>query len=637
MLTTDIEENTGREGEIISAELTEEEVANLEMRDDIIAVEEDIQFCANGISQNQKDELNEWNIELIHADEIKGDTTGNKVKVAIIDSGVDMSDEIVVEERVNLIPEEKDISPLYEDTTGHGTSVAGIIAAQDNGKGITGINPNVELYSVKVLDKYNTAPLSRVLEGIYWAIEHDMDIINMSFGTNVYSEILEAAIQDASDAGILMIAASGNTGEESIDYPAAFEEVISVGSVDAQGQICENSSGGSSAELLAPGDAVRTSSFFGGTIIASGSSIAAPHVTGVASLIWQKDLEKSPEYIRKILGLSANDLNGIIDASYALDISDNLSENELNDGDVKIEKNMKPLPEVDNEGYVTGTWGKGGHYDLITENINISDGSIKLTNQELQILKLASAAPDLDEYRKLDTYSVMHGQKNYVAVARFLFRVSYNFFYMPDSEFSASKAQDEWFFAKEQNAAIKSDLQKIMNKIRAENALGLGEKKTRRNSALKIMGLMFHVLGDTQAHMRVVPEVNTTSTNVTNKELGKKFYVGDFKNINQFKQEVQNSCVKFVDIKKYMTDSISSKSARYEDNRYFYSARYDDADTVITNTMVSLFDKNKTFIDDYLCMGVNPKLYKFKTYIYEAFTSVPSEYAWVINQMTIGD
>lgn len=85
---------------------------------------------------------------------------GQKVKVAIIDSGIDYTSDIDVYLRKNFIPGEDEISVIYEDITGHGTSVAGIIAAKDNEDGITGINPNVELYSARVLDKNLSAPIS---------------------------------------------------------------------------------------------------------------------------------------------------------------------------------------------------------------------------------------------------------------------------------------------------------------------------------------------------------------------------------------------------------------------------------------------------------------------------------------------
>ena len=114
--------------------------------------------------------------------------------------------------------------------TGHGTAIAGII---------NDIAPNAEIYSVRIMDAENKATLSRVVEGIYWCIENDIDIINMSFGTTVKSAVLEKAIQDANDAGILLISSAGNGDTQGVEYPAAYEEVIAVGAVNTSAQKTE--------------------------------------------------------------------------------------------------------------------------------------------------------------------------------------------------------------------------------------------------------------------------------------------------------------------------------------------------------------------------------------------------------------
>ncbi|MCH5272551.1 MAG: S8 family serine peptidase [Lachnospiraceae bacterium] len=120
-----------------------------------------------------------WNHQMIQAN-VTGESA-EKIKVAIIDSGINFSTDLPVAVRKNFIPEDER-SVLYEDPSGHGTAVAGIIAALDNDEGITGINPDVELYSARVLDAKLEAPVERIVETIDWAIEQDVDIINMSFG-----------------------------------------------------------------------------------------------------------------------------------------------------------------------------------------------------------------------------------------------------------------------------------------------------------------------------------------------------------------------------------------------------------------------------------------------------------------------
>ena len=183
-----------------------------------------------------------WNIVSVGSEEggiltIDGDAALDPVKVAILDSGVDYTEDIDVYMRKNFIPGEDGISVIYEDISGHGTSVAGIIAAKDNDEGITGINPYVQLYSARILDENKQAPASRVVAAIDWAIEQDVDIINISFGTTVDSEEIHAAIRRAYDAGILIVAAAGNNGV--VEYPAAYDEVVAVGAVDAKGERTE--------------------------------------------------------------------------------------------------------------------------------------------------------------------------------------------------------------------------------------------------------------------------------------------------------------------------------------------------------------------------------------------------------------
>ena len=214
-------EETG-DNHFVIAQLTEKEAVKLERDKDIAFVEEniilegcdfedetfedffgpDVIFEDDAQMKQFLKEIREtenvsvpadeqWNINVINANDKEYEKVTDTVKVAVLDTGVTATEDIDVAGRVNLIPGEEDVNPLYEDVSGHGTSVASVIGAKNNGIGVTGINPNAELYSVKVLDDEKKASLSRVIEGIYWCMDRDMDIINMSFGTMVRSEILE--------------------------------------------------------------------------------------------------------------------------------------------------------------------------------------------------------------------------------------------------------------------------------------------------------------------------------------------------------------------------------------------------------------------------------------------------------------
>lgn len=150
----------------------------------------------------------DWNMRSIEVIPGEKDENREKIKIAIIDSGIDYNESINVVERRNFL--DNDVLPLYEDNTGHGTAIAGIIASDGRNSTIKGINPNVEIYSARVLDNNNKAPVSRIVEAIYWAIDRDVNIINMSFGTKKYSEVLHKAVKAAKEKGILMFAAAGN-------------------------------------------------------------------------------------------------------------------------------------------------------------------------------------------------------------------------------------------------------------------------------------------------------------------------------------------------------------------------------------------------------------------------------------------
>ena len=153
--------------------------------------------------------------------------------------------------------------------------------------------------------------------------QQEVDIINISFGTRTDSEAMHAAIQRAYAAGILIVAAAGNNGV--VEYPAAYEEVIAVGAINPTGERAEGSAVGDELELVAPGVQIVSTGAFGGLCVAGGTSLAAPHVTAVASILWQKDKTVSADFIRSLLAFTANQYGenyeygyGLVDLEFAL-------------------------------------------------------------------------------------------------------------------------------------------------------------------------------------------------------------------------------------------------------------------------------------------------------------------------------
>ena len=267
----------------------------------------------------------EWNVQMVRADEAAAEINGAPVKVAVLDSGVEFLAGIPVERSVNLVKDEQDLPYYMNDMTGHGTAVADIIHQ---------VCPQARIYSVKVMDSRNRGRLSDIVAGIYWCIEQDVDIINMSFGTSTKSDILEKAIQAAADQGIMMVSSAGNGGTGSaVEYPAAYAEVIAVGAVDTAAQKTEESATGEAVELAAPGEQIAAKSLLGLETVNSGTSMAAPHVAGAAALLMQQSESKDAAFIRQVLQKSSNPLgdeayygSGLLDVAYAQEMLEDYEE-----------------------------------------------------------------------------------------------------------------------------------------------------------------------------------------------------------------------------------------------------------------------------------------------------------------------
>lgn len=173
-----------------------------------------------------------------------------------------------------------------QDDNGHGTHVAGIAAADTNNElGIAGISWGARLMPVKVLDEYGDGWYSDVIAGIVYATDNGADIINLSLGGEESSEALQDAVDYAHANGVLLVAATGNTGG-AVLYPAACNHVLAVGATNANDQRPRFSNYGPEIDVAAPGVSIySTWPRLGGYWYKSGTSMAAPHVAGLAALI----------------------------------------------------------------------------------------------------------------------------------------------------------------------------------------------------------------------------------------------------------------------------------------------------------------------------------------------------------------
>ena len=290
----------------------------------------------------------QWSLDAINANSDAVKNSGANIKVAVIDSGVDSSNPDLSGGQVldgvdyfsgtstsanNCISYTGTTHPGFGryDPNGHGTHVAGIIAA--SGNGIRGVTPNVKILPVRVLGKYGTGETFDVACGIKWATDNGAQVINLSLGSDEASASVSSAIAYAIENNVVVVAATGNTGTNIPIYPASDEGVIGVGSTDSDGQWSSFSTFGSFVDLVAPGRGIKsTCSAPYSQIISdgkryttacdntdgdphyqslSGTSMATPHVSAVAAIILSQYPTLSPTGVLQLLQESSGDGLGV--------------------------------------------------------------------------------------------------------------------------------------------------------------------------------------------------------------------------------------------------------------------------------------------------------------------------------------
>ncbi|EIJ80471.1 peptidase S8 and S53 subtilisin kexin sedolisin [Bacillus methanolicus PB1] len=253
----------------------------------------------------------QYQIDLLHLEKAQQLAGKNPVTVAVIDQGIDGNHPDL---KGRLLPGYNAVNPMNQGTPDfHGTHVAGIIAAnKNNGIGGYGVNPHAKILPIDVFDRAWGATDYAIAQGILYAVEKGAKVINMSLGGPMRSPLIEEAIKKATEKNIVVIAAAGNTGDDTLNYPAAYEGVISVGSINKEKQLSDFSNYGTSVDIVAPGDEVystiyeyeRKSSYRK----MSGTSMSSPMVAGVASLLLSKYPKLTPVQVEYILEHTAEDL-----------------------------------------------------------------------------------------------------------------------------------------------------------------------------------------------------------------------------------------------------------------------------------------------------------------------------------------
>lgn len=346
-------------------------VTTLDHVDDICPMASDV--CAHG-------RIKTINKSQIGAQPAWDNSAGDGIRLAILDTGIERDLEDLVD---NVADDGISFAggSHLRDIYGHGSHVAGIAGASGiapNDFTLVGTAPEVTLVSVKVLNNGGSGSSANVAAGIDWCIDNDIDIINMSLGGSEYSEALEEAVQAAWDEGLLLVAAAGNSGtatspEGNVAYPAAFDDVIAVtAGTWMMTDIAGFSSTGPEVELIAPGVAIF-STYPGRSweyAYMSGTSMAAPHVAGVAALVWSYNNELENSDVRQILQTTAEDLEfdphhqgyGLVRADDALGMeTGNISGVVIDAANDEAIYTANVIAEGEGTSYSTNTAGHAGY------------------------------------------------------------------------------------------------------------------------------------------------------------------------------------------------------------------------------------------------------------------------------------
>lgn len=256
-----------------------------------------------------KDEIypSQWGVQVINADYIwQHETYGNEIRVAVIDSGCYAHEELKGNLLTgwNFITKTNDVT----DNVGHGTHVSGIIAGRMNSTGVVGVAPKAKIVPLKCFDNGVTTTSAMLNSAIFSAIDDfDCKIINMSWGM-LSKTALKTAIDYAWSNGAILISSSGKTGDSSKYYPAAYDNVIGVASINMDKTRSSFSNYNEGVNISAPGYRIESTSSKDGYEKMNGTSMAAPHIAGLAALALSADKTITNEEFFELVTDTAEDL-----------------------------------------------------------------------------------------------------------------------------------------------------------------------------------------------------------------------------------------------------------------------------------------------------------------------------------------
>jgi serine protease len=289
------------------------ELKRSSLRQDTEYIEANYLYQASAVP-NDPQYSQQWNFRDINVEQAWDETRGAGVTVAVIDTGVSIVPDLKSTKFVagyDFVKNKDEVS----DDHGHGTHVAGTIAqSTNNGYGVAGIAYEASIMPLKVLASSGGGTVADIAEAIKFAADNGADVINMSLGGSGASNMMEEAIKYAHNKGVVIIAAAGNEGRNAASYPARYPDVISVAATNPGGDKASYSNFGAGVDISAPGGSAEGEGDNGKIIQNTinpatgesvfvgfpGTSMAAPHVSGVAALIKSTGVE-TPDEIRNIL------------------------------------------------------------------------------------------------------------------------------------------------------------------------------------------------------------------------------------------------------------------------------------------------------------------------------------------------
>ncbi|MBF0278446.1 MAG: S8 family serine peptidase [SAR324 cluster bacterium] len=423
----------------IAPDITPEEAADfLESIPEILAVQPNFTFKTELVSSDPQLNSTQWAPQKIMAPVAwENNITGNGVTIAVLDTGIRSThNEFAGSGKLLLGPDfgDKDNDPT--DIDGHGTHVAGVLAANSNGIGMVGIAPDASILAIKVFSNSGLASDLNVIKGIHYAVANGAQVLNLSLGSaNIFAnlpkqESLNAlvvnAIKDAIEAGVVVVASAGNDSTTLIGYPGSSSGAIMVGALRADDTLAPFSNHNTALSVMAPGYEIYAPDHQADDRyrFLSGTSMAAPMTAGAVALILQKNPALTPSEVKTLLENTADDLGpsgydgfygaGRINIAKALGLNEGAEttparieslEAATTQLKIRFSKNMladKTTNAVDNSSNWSGDApalnnfisSASYHYDSTTQTLTITNTASPLSSGSKVTLLLKTGVAD---------------------------------------------------------------------------------------------------------------------------------------------------------------------------------------------------------------------------------------------------